>query len=126
MAGDVPEFRFSESPLNEAHPGDRVVHFKAGLRRKRRLLGVLARGLSFPDWFGWNWDALWDCLTEAADHEPQIVLVHDDVPFVAASNSRRTYLEILRDAVRESKQLKVVFPVDSKADVADALSAPRP
>jgi RNAse (barnase) inhibitor barstar len=123
MAGDVTEFRFSESPLSEARPGDRVVHFKAGLRRKRRLLGVLARGLAFPDWFGWNWDALWDCLTEAADHDPPIVLVHDGVPFVPGSNARRTYLEILRDAVRESKRLTVVFPVEAKPEVAAALSA---
>lgn len=31
---------------------------------KERLLGNIARALDFPDWFGHNWDALEDCLTD--------------------------------------------------------------
>jgi RNAse (barnase) inhibitor barstar len=31
---------------------------------KRRLLSVLARELAFPAYFGANWDALADCLTD--------------------------------------------------------------
>ena len=31
---------------------------------KQRLLSVLARGLGFPSYFGANWDALMDCLTD--------------------------------------------------------------
>ena len=32
------------------------------VRDKSALLGLLARALDFPDWFGANWDALQDCL----------------------------------------------------------------
>jgi len=34
------------------------------VRDKRRFLAVAARTLRFPPWFGMNWDALADCLTE--------------------------------------------------------------
>ena len=34
------------------------------MHTKRRLLSVLARELAFPPYFGANWDALADCLTD--------------------------------------------------------------
>ena len=46
-----------------------------GVSSKEGLLGHLAATLQFPDWFGNNWDAVEDCLTEAggyllfSDHE---------------------------------------------------------
>lgn len=40
------------------------------------LLDALSRGLAFPDHFGHNWDAAWDCLTELAwrDDKPRLIL----------------------------------------------------
>ncbi len=34
------------------------------VRSKQELLDAVARELAFPDWFGANWDALEDCLTD--------------------------------------------------------------
>ena len=36
----------------------------AGALDKNELLARLARALQFPAWFGANWDALEDCLTD--------------------------------------------------------------
>lgn len=33
---------------------------------KNELLATIAETLSFPDYFGMNWDALYDCLTDMA------------------------------------------------------------
>jgi hypothetical protein len=35
-----------------------------GAGSKEQLLERIAQALKFPDWFGRNWDALEDCLTE--------------------------------------------------------------
>jgi RNAse (barnase) inhibitor barstar len=35
-----------------------------GVRDKQGLLDAVAKALRFPEWFGGNWDALQDCLTD--------------------------------------------------------------
>ena len=42
----------------------------AGCHDKAGLLDRLARALSFPDRFGGNWDAWFDCLTDLGWHRP--------------------------------------------------------
>jgi len=34
------------------------------IKTKSQFLGLLGRSLSFPSWYGRNWDALEDCLTD--------------------------------------------------------------
>lgn len=38
---------------------------------KEEILLRIARALDFPDWFGGNWDALEDCLSDLSWHEAQ-------------------------------------------------------
>ena len=38
----------------------------SAIRTKSQFLGLLGRTLSFPSWFGRNWDALEDCLTDSS------------------------------------------------------------
>lgn len=42
---------------------------------KKQLHRLIAEGLEFPDWYGGNLDALYDCLTGVYD-ETHIVLKH--------------------------------------------------
>jgi hypothetical protein len=42
-----------------------------GVQKKDDLLDRIAKALSFPDWFGRNWDALEDCLTDLSWCEAQ-------------------------------------------------------
>ena len=41
-----------------------MVVAKVRFAAKEELLKNIAQALDFPDWFGHNWDALEDCLTE--------------------------------------------------------------
>jgi len=36
----------------------------SAVRTKSQMLGLLGRSLAFPRWYGRNWDALEDCLTD--------------------------------------------------------------
>jgi RNAse (barnase) inhibitor barstar len=38
----------------------------SAVRTKSQFLGLLGRTLSFPSWYGRNWDALEDCLTDSS------------------------------------------------------------
>jgi hypothetical protein len=49
--------------LDELKGSAAKVSFK-GAGTKDELLDRIAQALRFPDWFGRNWDALEDCLTE--------------------------------------------------------------
>ncbi|HWA39028.1 MAG TPA: barstar family protein [Burkholderiales bacterium] len=42
---------------------------------KAAWLEAFARALAFPDWFGGNWDALEDCLTDLAPGEGHLLLL---------------------------------------------------
>ena len=68
----------------------------AGCSDKAGLLERTAAALRFPDWFGHNWDAWFDCLTDLSWQRPApgIVLV-----FNAASELQQTMPEVLDTAV---------------------------
>jgi RNAse (barnase) inhibitor barstar len=52
----------------------------AGCSEKREFLDRVSRALEFPDWFGHNWDALFDCLTDLSWRPaPGYVLVFEHV-----------------------------------------------
>jgi RNAse (barnase) inhibitor barstar len=63
-------FRAAEPPA-DLEPaaqavGLRLFAIDASLvRTKAQMLGLLGRSLAFPSWYGRNWDALEDCLTDS-------------------------------------------------------------
>ena len=48
----------------DATRGTAISVARIGFAPKERLLRNIAGALDFPDWFGENWDALEDCLTD--------------------------------------------------------------
>jgi len=63
------------------------------------LLKSLYYILWFPGYFGFNWDALYDCLRDL-NWIPceKVVLVHESLPKLKKEDLR-VYLEVLRDSV---------------------------
>ena len=122
-------FVFVEQPEEFGDAEALVVRIPRGIRSKRKLLAVLADKLEFPRYFGWNWDALYDCLTNAVALERLIVVVHSDLPFGARSELRRIYLTLLSDVADRSTGLRgslgAVFATADEADVKEATSGPR-
>ena len=101
-ADDVPKLAAS---------GARIVRIPRGLRSKQKLLGVYADRLEFPGYFGWNWDALEECLRDLSWLPPgqAIVVVQEDLPFGDGEN-RQTYLDILlswRDYLQQTNKRSV-------------------
>ncbi len=116
--------RFVEDLTNVDLSDARVVRIPAGLLRKRDLLTILARGLSFPGYFGWNWDALEECLCSLTwiEHPRRIVLIHEGLPFQPDWDNRATYLSILKAAVaasgpNQAHELIAVFPEQCRDEV---------
>lgn len=93
--------------LQQSEPDVRVV--EAGTD-KASTLANFARDLRLPDWFGHNYDALYDCLLGLdldGEHPIDIVVDH-------AKNLRRenravydTLLTVLNDAAAERADLRV-------------------
>lgn len=117
-------FEFVADPAEFRDPRSLVLRIPQGIRSKRKLLAVFADKLQFPHYFGWNWDALYDCLTAVAGVDRPITVVHCDLPFGAKSELRKIYLSILRDVAQRTDlgpSLRAVFPARVETAVKDAV-----
>lgn len=57
----------------------------AGVHDKQHMLDAVAAAFQFPDWFGGNWDALEDCLTDLSwDKARGYVLLLENAADLAA------------------------------------------
>jgi len=93
-----------------------------------QLLEALFWGLWLPGYFGFNWNALYDCLRNLSwIPDRKIVLLHDGLPKIDSLNLK-VYLEVLRDAVldwdeNDEHMLEVVFKEQDYEKVREALAA---
>ncbi len=99
-----------------------VVRVDEDIRSTKQLFELLSRLLVLPSYFGFNWNALFDCLRDFHwVNEKDVVIVHDELPELNASEMK-IYLEVLSDAVAdwrpgERHSLKVVFNDNDRARV---------
>ena len=96
-----------------------MVQVPAGVADKRQLMGVYADTLKLPDYFGFNWDALEECLRDRLEAAKRLVVVHKDLPLAGEPQEQRTYLRLLRDLASEGSTAKLtaVFPEEVRAQV---------
>jgi hypothetical protein len=65
----------------------------ASILSKQALLATLATKLSFPDYFGENWDALEECIADLSWLPIGPVIVrHADVPLVGDPRNAKIYV----------------------------------
>ena len=108
-------FLFVDSPADFHDDAALVVRVPAGVRSKQKLLAILADKLHFPGYFGWNWDALEECLGDLSwlPQGQPVVIVHDDLPFGSGGDNRAVYQGILASVAQGGAgghPLRIVFP----------------
>lgn len=79
---------------------------------KAQLLDAMARTLAFPDWFGGNYDGLYDCLCDLSWRPAQgylLLLERCDGLGKAAEQDFLTVLDLLAQAAAEWRQRGIPF-----------------
>ena len=79
----------------------------AAIETREQLHDALARQLSFPDYYGRNLDALFDCLTDLAE-ETELRLVRRDELFAHLGVYADILQNVLRDACAENPHLHLI------------------
>lgn len=118
-ANTAPNFEYISDVTGFRAPNAFVARLGGPLRRKRDLLRALAGCLKLPDYFGYNWDALEECLRDLSwlPNDKTIILLHEQSP-LADERQRATYIDILRSAQQDQRgRLRIVFPVKSANEV---------
>ena len=101
------------------NPDLKFVAHLSKINSKNGLFKTLNIKLKLPDYFGFNWDALSECLKDFHWIPQQgIVIVHDELPAIDEA-SLHTYMNILIDAVDDWKEgdehyLEIVFPKNAE------------
>jgi RNAse (barnase) inhibitor barstar len=76
------------------------------ISRKEQLLNHAATAMHFPDYDGGNWDAFEECVTDLSWVEAEgCILYYDHFDPLQANHPEQleTFIEIMKDAVRELK-----------------------
>lgn len=82
--------------IREAVRGSSLCLAKIRVDEKQALLDNIAAALDFPDWFGANWDALEDCLSDLSWREaPGHVLLFEEA---RAGDDLGVLIDVLRSS----------------------------
>jgi RNAse (barnase) inhibitor barstar len=122
MSTHPADFIFCDGLSQFREGDDFVARVPAGIANRDQLFDVLSRQLSFPSYFGRNWDALSDCLRDLSwIDRHRVIIAHEAVPDLDAI-TLRTYLELLAECVKdwrldEKHELLVLFPEGVEAEI---------
>ncbi len=58
---------------------------------------IIRQALDFPDYYGNNWDAFWDCLTDMLGHPVHIEIIGLEVIKQKFGNTAEKMLDILKE-----------------------------
>lgn len=122
----MPPFKFMKNPLLHDTTDVLFVHIDSSMELADDFLKSIYYLLRLPEHFGYNWDALYDCLRDLSWIScRKIIISHDALPRLPEQDLK-IYLEILRDAVLDWKNdeihdLVVIFKDADKSVIEDTL-----
>ena len=126
MKADVSRFVFDPSGLRLDREKDYVAKIPSGLVSRQKLFEALKLELRLPDYFGYNWNALDECLRDLSwIKQHRVVLLHEDLPQLDAKEIS-IYLSVLSSGVKDWKvgedhELVVAFPKDARKAISDII-----
>jgi len=124
------EFEFLDSPAVYRDPAAIILRISPGIRSKQKLFSIYATALRFPKYFGWNWDALEECLNDLSWLPPdqKVVIVHEDLPFGTGGENRAIYLDVLRrmaSTTTGNRGVRIIMPASLRATLNPAATERR-
>jgi RNAse (barnase) inhibitor barstar len=93
----------------------------ASVLGREQLLDGLAQALGFPDYFGRNWDAAWDCLTELQWPDAQPIclqlLIADDCQ--VDEQALEQLIEVMQEAAEhwQARDQELILLIRSSQDL---------
>lgn len=121
VLGEAPAFEFHTSTPSSLH-----VKIDSSISDPTALLQSLSEQLRFPDYFGMNWNALVDCLSDLSwlEDESEVAIIHHSLPTLPKPELE-TYIECLHDALERhtfsDPRLRVIFHPDLETVVRSFL-----
>ena len=98
------------------------------IKSKTDVMNLFSLSLKFPDYFGYNWDALKDSLSYLDNWltEKKIFIIHKELPHIEEIELF-IYIRVLYDVCElwakypDVLEFKVFFPIESKSIVQEIL-----
>ena len=115
------EIRPNENP--------KITIVPSSIADKEEILNFYAQELNFPEYFGENWDAFNECITDLNWLSQKLIkIIHTDIPLINF-NDKKIYIDLLEEAVISWKdenehQLFVYFPESTKDQILEVLKSP--
>ena len=109
----MTNIEFLEYPMRYCNENEYIAYLSQ-VEDDNDLFRQLSDILAFPDYFGDNWNALFDCLRDFSwINKRGVVLVHSEIP-VLSEEELMTYFEIIFSAVEDwtdtdDHYFKVIF-----------------
>ncbi len=104
-----------------------VVDIQQQISNQNELYDMYKRTVTFPDYFGDNWDAFFDVLKDLSwVPQENIIIRHFFLP-VLPENELRVYLEILADSVEfwtkfDRHKMVVYFSIEVEEKIKELMS----
>ena len=128
MSEDISGFLFIDDYQSLLSSDSVKVLLNKEIASKDALFDIFAEKLSFPEYFGRNWDAWWECLYDLSWlNVNKIEIVNIDIP-LSDLHDKKIYLDLLLDKSRTESNIVppiiIYFSRKDQKEVERILSLP--